>query len=100
MIAQRKIYKKIFVTFGNHDMYLVSNAQRSKYQISWNKVKDLKQICECIDTVEFLDGNIIEVDGIKIGGAGMWYDMSYCKNLNFRTKFNNKNTKEIFVLNS
>jgi len=55
------MYKKIFVTFGNHDMYLVSNKQEHKYRKSWNKVLEMKEICEAIDTVEFLDGNIVEV---------------------------------------
>jgi predicted phosphodiesterase len=76
-IAAKKIYKKIFVTFGNHDMYLVSNSMRKKFATSWDKVMDLKKICDDIDTVEFLDGNIVEVDGVKIGGVGMWYDFSY-----------------------
>lgn len=80
-IAAKKIYKKIFVVFGNHDMYLISNSQKSKYQTSWDKVLDLKAICEEIDTVEFLDGNIVEVDGIKFGGVGMWYDFSYAKHV-------------------
>ena len=78
-IADKKMYKKIFITFGNHDMYLVSNSQRAKYSTSWDKVMELKEICESIDTVEFLDGNIVEVDGVKIGGNGMWYDGSYGK---------------------
>jgi predicted phosphodiesterase len=78
-IAAKKMYKKIFVTFGNHDMYLVSNAQKSKFDTSWDKVMDLKAICDEIDTVEFLDGNIVEVDGVKFGGCGMWYDFSYAK---------------------
>jgi len=74
-----KLYKKIFITFGNHDMYLISNSQVSNYKLSWNRVLELKQICDDIDTVEFLDGNIVEVDGIKIGGIGGWYDFSYGK---------------------
>lgn len=80
-IAAKKIYKKIFVTFGNHDLYIISNQQKSKYKTSWDKVLELKQICEEIDTVEFLDGNIVEVDGIKIGGTCGWYDFSYMKKI-------------------
>jgi len=87
-IAAKKIYKKIFVTFGNHDLYLISNQQRSKYKTSWDKILELKQICEEIDTVEFLDGNIVEVDGVKFGGTGGWYDMSYSKQLFNMNHFN------------
>lgn len=77
MIATKQMYKKIFVTFGNHDMYLVSNSQRDTFKKSWDKVEYTKALCADIDTVEFLDGNIVEVDGVKIGGTGMWYDFSY-----------------------
>ena len=80
-LASKKMYKKIFVTFGNHNLYLVSNSQESKYKKSWNKVLELKQMCEAIETVEFLDGNIVEVDGVRIGGCSMWYDFSYGKKI-------------------
>ena len=83
MIVERKIYKKIFITFGNHDMYLVSNSLNDRYHFSKKKIEHFKQICEDIDTVEFLDGNIVEVDDVKIGGTGLFYDFSYgIKNFN------------------
>jgi len=78
-LAELKLFKKIIITYGNHDMYLVSNKQIHDYKISINKITEMKKICTDIDTVEFLDGNIIEVDGIKIGGCAMWYDYSYAK---------------------
>lgn len=77
MISATKMYKKIFITFGNHDMYLVSNAMLSKYNTSWDKILEFKEICSQIEDVEFLDGNVIDVDGITIGGAGLFYDFSY-----------------------
>lgn len=77
LIAEKKIYKKIFITFGNHDMYLISNSQKHDFKLSWDKVLYAKKLYSEIDTVEFLDGNIVEVDGVKIGGTGMWYDYSY-----------------------
>jgi hypothetical protein len=76
-IAAKKMYKKIFVTFGNHDMYLISNAQKSKFDTSWDKVLDLKAICEEIDTVEFLDGNIVEVEKDFEDEFHTLKDMSY-----------------------
>lgn len=76
-IAAKKIYKKIFVVFGNHDLYLISNAQRSKFNTSWDKVLDLKAICEEIDTVEFLDGNIVEVDADFSNEFNSLKDMDY-----------------------
>lgn len=77
LIAEKKIYKKIFITFGNHDMYLISNSQKHDFKVSWDKVLFAKKLYSEIDTVEFLDGNIVNVDGVNIGGTGMWYDYSY-----------------------
>ena len=76
-IAAKKIYKKIFVTFGNHDLYIISNQQKSKYKTSWDKVLELKQICEEIDTVEFLDGNIVEVEKDFSNEFNSLKDMDY-----------------------
>ena len=36
-------------------------------------------------SVEFLDGNVVEVDGVKIGGTSMWYDYSYGKKISNMT---------------
>lgn len=87
-LASKKMYKKIFVVHGNHEMYLISNSQHSQYSTSFAKIQELKEICEAIDTVEFLDGNIVEVDGVKIGGCAMWYDGSYGIKSFGRTKDN------------
>jgi len=77
ILAEERIYKKIFVVAGNHDQYLVSNAQLYEYQTSNKKVEHLKKVCESIETVEFLDGNVVEIDGIKIGGIAGGCDFSY-----------------------
>lgn len=77
IISNRKLYKKIFVTFGNHDLYLINSKQKKLYDISINKINHFKQICEEIDNVEFLDGEIVEINGVRIGGTGMFYDFKY-----------------------
>ena len=77
LIANKKIYKKIFITFGNHDLYLISNNQKNQFKYSWEKVLFAKKLYSEIEGVEFLDGNVVDVDGFKIGGTGMWYDFSY-----------------------
>lgn len=85
-LVSLNLYKKIFVVHGNHEMYLVSNSQEKQYKTSLDKIDELKKICESIETIEFLDGNIIEVDGIKIGGTAMWYDGSYGVDVFGKTK--------------
>lgn len=75
LIEMKKFYKEIIVTFGNHDMYLLSNSMVSKYKAkSENRLKELKEICEGLD-IHFLDGNIVNIDGIKFGGTGSWYNL-------------------------
>lgn len=56
-------------------MYLISNSMVSKYKAkSENRLKELKEICEDLD-IHFLDGNIVNIDGIKFGGGCSWYDL-------------------------
>ena len=75
LIEMKKFYKEIIITFGNHDMYLLSNAMVSKYRAkSENRLKELKEICENLD-IHFLDGNIVNINGIKFGGTGSWYNL-------------------------
>ena len=73
----KKYAKKILITFGNHDLYLVSKKQKEKYKTSFNRLNEFLEMISEIDDVYFLDGEVIEIDGIRILGAGGWYDFSY-----------------------
>jgi predicted phosphodiesterase len=76
LVALKKVYKEILVVFGNHEMYLVSNAQVSKYNSkSTNRLEELKEICAEAE-VYYLDGDVVEIDGIKFGGTGSWYNLT------------------------
>ena len=82
LVEFKKYYKHIFVVFGNHDLYLVSGSQVNKYKAkSEDRLVELKQICEELGAY-YLDGNIIEVEGIKFGGAGSWYDLDSNNKIN------------------
>jgi predicted phosphodiesterase len=70
------MYKEILIVFGNHDMYLVSNSQVSKYNSkSTNRLQELQEICEELE-IYYLDGNVVEIDGVKFGGTGSWYNLT------------------------
>ena len=74
----KKIYKHIIFVSGNHDMYLISNRLASKYNNnSYNRILEMKQFCRDNENIHYLDGNIINIDGINFGGTGMWHDNSY-----------------------
>lgn len=73
-----KVYGKVFFCLGNHDFYILNDSQKKKYSSSWKRIEEIKKfVCE---NVHFVDNEeIIEVDGVKFGGASCWYDGSYIK---------------------
>lgn len=74
----KQMYEHILLVAGNHDYYLVSTNQEKQYLgRSMNRVIEMKEMCRELENVHYLDGDIIEIDSIKYGGVGMWYDFSY-----------------------
>lgn len=72
-------YKKIFCVAGNHDLYLVSKEQKKKYDSkSWNRIIELKEMFKDNNDIHFLDGDIVEYQGVRFGGCLSWYDGTYC----------------------
>lgn len=68
-------YKNIVVTFGNHDLYMISKTIQSNYDYnSFNRLSEFKQMCT-ENGIHFLDGDNIVIDGVRIAGGGMWYDI-------------------------
>lgn len=61
------LFKHVFVTFGNHD--LASNNKTTE-----NKIDELKKLISTWKNVTLLDGDVVEYEGIKIGGCLGWYD--------------------------
>ena len=66
-------YAQIFVTWGNHDLYLVSNSMLKKYGDSSNRLNAFKRICDTLPNVTFLDGETVTYEGKRIWGSGLWY---------------------------
>lgn len=71
----KELYKRVIVVRGNHDLYLVSGNQQDKYKAnSFNRVIEMKEFC-VENGIDYLDGDVIDINGLKIGGVGMWYDL-------------------------
>jgi len=77
VLKEMNLWNKILLTFGNHEMYLVSGNQKSDYRTSWDKILHIKELLEDIEDVHFMDGDLVQYKGINIGGFGSWYDFSY-----------------------
>ncbi|WP_240414209.1 metallophosphoesterase [Paenibacillus periandrae] len=74
----RRYYEYVLFTFGNHDLYMISSAQRERYNnSSINRWGEMKQHAAEIPGVFPLDGNLMEIEGVTFGGTGMWYDYSF-----------------------
>jgi len=93
LIELKKIYNDIIIVFGNHDMHLVSNGQISKYDSkSENRLVELKEICEELG-VHYLDGNVVEINGVKFGGTGSWYNLEVSSDIERWKKVMNDSRK-------
>jgi len=77
----KSIYKDVIIVNGNHDRYLVSNSTKSKYKLnSENRITEIKSFCRS-NSIHYLDGDIISINGIKFGGVGMSWDKSFIEQL-------------------
>jgi len=73
-----KQYRYIILIHGNHDLYLLSKSQQDKYKgDSFNRLREFREAIKELENVYYLDGEMIEIEGIKIAGASLWYDYTY-----------------------
>ncbi len=79
-IFQKEYYKYIVCVLGNHDYYLINNGQKKEYNSnSYNRANEMIKLINSQKNMHCLDGNVIEIDGIKFGGAMGWYSNAYLK---------------------
>jgi Icc-related predicted phosphoesterase len=84
----KNYYQNIVFIHGNHDLYMISNNQFKKYSnCSLNRLNELIELSKKIPNVHYLDGDIINIDGIKILGSCLWYDYSYGEKYFHKYKF-------------
>jgi len=84
LITLREFYKNIILVHGNHDLYMISASIRKSFLYnSFNRLDNMISICNKIPGVHYLVGNVIDVDGIRFGGTGMWYDDFYAMNSHY-----------------
>jgi len=69
----KKYFKEVFVTAGNHDLYLVSKNIMKKYGFdSFKRLKEFKEMC-VKNGIHYMEGNVFEINGIRICGLPGWY---------------------------
>lgn len=75
----RQIYfKHIICVLGNHDYYLINSKVAAHYDNdSFKRAQEMRDLLNSIDGVYCLDGNVVEIDGVRFGGCDSWYDGQY-----------------------
>lgn len=76
----REYFKNIIWVHGNHDFYMVSSSIKKNFHCdSYARLQDMITLSEKIDGIHYLNGNIVEIEGTKFGGCGMWYNYDYAQ---------------------
>lgn len=71
-------YLHVIFTHGNHDLYLINEDEKLRYGgDSFNRLIELRKAVDKMDNVYYLDGDMVEINGVKIASGSLWYDYSY-----------------------
>ena len=91
-------FDHIICVLGNHDYYLLHRLQQLDYDMnSFNRVEEMREKLNAIDGIHCLNGNVIEIEGIRFGGCDSWYDGQYLlKNLNSRGTYSMGRSRELW----
>lgn len=74
---------RVMIVPGNHDYYIFDKFNKDFYQgNSFNRIIELMDGCEKLGVV-FLNGQIVDVGGIKFTGVGCFYDDYYARLIHF-----------------
>ncbi len=73
----KQYYKNIICVLGNHDYYLLGKENKSLFKNSFERVENMRELINSQDGMYCLNGDIIEIVGIKFGGCDGWYNDGY-----------------------
>jgi predicted phosphodiesterase len=85
---KKLFYKEIICVFGNHDLHCLTDRiiymydenkeliEQKTYKSYQDKIEESKKLYK-ENSIHLLDGEIINIEGINIGGAMGWYDGKY-----------------------
>ncbi len=77
---QKEFYKYVICVLGNHDYYLVNSEAKYTFENdSFKRVEDMRKLINQEKNMYCLDGEVIDIKGIRFGGADSWYDGSHVK---------------------
>lgn len=84
-----KYYNRVYYTFGNHDLYLITNNQKKKYKDSIGRLNELISKSLFIKNVVPLIKTMDTYKGITFAGDAMWYAPQSLQDWSFYTRESN-----------
>ena len=77
-IFQKEYYQHIVCVLGNHDYYLNNRIEQDDYDLnSFNRVNEIRELINAQENMYCLNGDVIEIDGIRFGGCYSSYSNAY-----------------------
>ena len=75
----KEFYKNIVCVLGNHDYYLMGKENKSLFKNSLERVSNMRELINKEDNIYCLNGDIIEINGVKFGGCDGWYNDGFLR---------------------
>ena len=92
----KEYYNHIICVLGNHDYYLMGKTNKKIFKNSFERVNNMRELINSKDGMYCLNGDIIEIDGIKFGGCDGWYNDGYFARQYPEEKFPIKSTNQMW----
>jgi len=72
-------YKHILCVLGNHDYYLLGKGTLNRYNNSFERVEEMRELINNEEGMYCLDGDVVNITGINFAGCDSWYNYGYVK---------------------
>lgn len=91
-----KQYERVYFTYGNHELYLLTKSQKKKYNDSMGRLDELINLASNIDNVYPLVKTVETYKGKVFAGDVMWYLPKSMEDWNFFRNVSN-DSEHIFI---
>ena len=80
MIKKIYGYRHIICVLGNHDYFLQGKQEQANYgKNSFIRAQEMRELINTEEGMHCLNGTVVEIDGVKFGGADSSYSSAYLK---------------------
>ncbi len=74
---KKHYYQHVVCVLGNHDYYLSDYDQQLQFKNSFKRVENMRKLINQEQGLYCLNGDVVEIDGVRFGGADSWYNHGY-----------------------